>query len=225
MKGKKPLWCSFSLPKIFIKKEKCQRVFLLEMKIVFIFWVGRKTINMTLKKEKDCCYALWLTTCPPLSLDPVKLLHLRRPALAFKYGRKWETVLWLTSGPMTWHCIHCMDQSERASHSYTMVMTANCFVLHERSHVLMFLVYVNCFCFFAILHNCSFFLFYTAFTKQNLSTRFHHFFAVTTWCRFYSLHEFIKCLKDNAFWHFCSRGLEIWVYWWICASQVWYWNI
>lgn len=143
-----------------------------------------------------------------LSLDPVKLLHLRRPVLACKYRRKRETVLWLTSGPMTWHCIHCMDQSERASHSYTMVMTANCVCAAREKPC--FSVLGVCDLFFAIFHNNSvLFLFYATFQKKKRPTCFHHFFAVTTWCRFYSLFsELNKCFEDYTFWHFWIRGLE-----------------
>lgn len=142
-----------------------------------------------------------------LSLDPVKLFHLGRPALACKYGRKRETVLWLTSGPMTWHCIHCMDQSERASHSYTMVMTANCFCAARENPS--FSVLGVCDCFMVSFVTAAFFLFLYCFPKQNKPTRFHHFFAVTTWCRFYSLFcELNKCLKDSTSGHFCSHGLE-----------------
>lgn len=162
-----------------------------------------------------------------LSLDPVKLFHLGRPALACKYGRKRETVLWLTSGPMTWHCIHCMDQSERASHSYTMVMTANCFCAARENPS--FSVLGVCDCFMVSFVTAAFFFFYTDFqskTNPHVSTT-----SLLSQHGVDSILYSVKSINVSRTPHLDIFVLMVWRKWrdervsWCSASKAWYFRL
>lgn len=120
-----------------------------------------------------------------------------------------------------------MDQSEMASHSYTMVMTANCFCAARENPS--FSVLGVCDCFMVSFVTAAFFFFYTAFqskTNPHVSTT-----SLLSQHGVDSILYSVKSINVSRTPHLDIFVLMVWRKWrdervsWWCASKAWYFRL